>query len=84
MRKVSAVLAVIGALGAAAPAQAINDGRVPADECSNNPNAVGTPGGEPNPGLATAEPVGPPASDNNPGQSTGARGEQHSQAPCNA
>ncbi|HEV3001743.1 MAG TPA: hypothetical protein VGW75_13460 [Solirubrobacteraceae bacterium] len=75
--------AVVVALAAAAPAYGINDGRVPADECSGNPNAVGTPGGAPNPGLAQAEPVGPPASANNPGASTGARGEERSQAPCN-
>ncbi len=68
-------------LGAAAfPALAINDGRVPADECSGNPSAVGTPQGNPNPGLAVSDPVGPPASDNNPGQSTGAQGEARSQA----
>ena len=83
MRRVTAAAAVAASLVAAAPAAAINDGRVPADECSDNPNAVGTPGGQPNPGLARAEPVGPPASANNPGSSTGARGEERSQAPCN-
>ena len=61
----------------AVPALAINDSRVPADECSGNINAVGTPGGEPNPGLLQADPVGPPASASNPGQSTGAQGQAH-------
>jgi len=75
--------AAVATLALAAPAYAINDGRVPADECSGNPNAVGTPGGGPNPGLANAEPVGAPASANNPGASSGARGEARSQAPCN-
>ena len=82
-RIASTAAAAAAALALAAPAYAINDGRVPADECSGNANAVGTPGGQPNPGLATAEPVGPPASANNPGRSTGARGEERSQAPCN-
>lgn len=62
------------------PALAINDGRVPAEECSGNPTAVGTPQGNPNPGLAVSEPVGPPASEANPGQSGGAQGEARSQA----
>ena len=75
--------AAAAALALATPAQAINDGRVPADECSDNPNAVGTPGGNQNPGLANTDQVGPPASANNPGRSTGARGEEKSQAPCN-
>ena len=85
MRKaVLTIAAAAAALTLAAPAHAINDGRVPADECSQNENAVGTPGGAPNPGLARSEPVGPPASANNPGKSQGARGEERSQAPCNA
>jgi hypothetical protein len=62
------------------PALAINDGRVPTDECSGNPSAVGTPQGNPNPGLAVSDPVSPPASENNPGQPTGARGEDRSRA----
>ena len=85
MRKTHFVAVVAaGVLALAAPAYAINDGRVPADECSGNENAVGTPGGGANPGLDTAEPVGPPASANNPGNSQGARGEERSHAPCNA
>ena len=85
MRKTEvAIVATAGVLAVASPAYAINDGRVPADECSGNENAVGTPGGDPNPGLARAEPVGPPASANNPGNSQGARGEERSQAACNA
>jgi hypothetical protein len=85
MRKTGfAIAGVAAALALAAPAQAINDGRVPADECSgDNPNVVGTPGGEPNPGLANTDQLAPAASANNPGRSTGARGEERSQAPCN-
>jgi hypothetical protein len=78
------IAAAAGVLALAAPAHAINDSLVPADECSDNPNAVGTPGGGPNPGLANSDRVDPPASANNPGRSTGARGEERSQAPCNA
>ena len=64
------------------PALAINDDRTPADECSGNPSAVGTPQGNPNPGLAESDPVDPPASEDNPAQSTGAQGETRSQADC--
>ena len=85
MKTIASTTAVAcAALALAAPAYGINDALVPAAECSGNPNAVGTPGGAPNPGLARAEPVGPPASRNNPGRSQGARGEERSQAPCNA
>ena len=66
-----------------APALAINDGRVPADECSGNPKSVGEPTGVPlqNPGIITAEPVDPPVSGpNNPGVSTGALGQINSNA----
>jgi len=67
------------------PALAINDALVPAGHCAKSSSAVGTPQGEPNPGLATTDKVGPPASNNNPGQgSTGAKGEENSQAPCTA
>ena len=67
------------------PALAINDALVPAGHCAQSSSAVGTPQGGPNPGLATTDKVGPPASDNNPGQgSTGAKGEENSQAPCSA
>ncbi len=70
------------------PALAIGDGKVPADNCSGNVNAVGTPQGDPNPGLALTDQVGPPASGNNPGQEfspgeTGAEGEEKSQAIAN-
>jgi hypothetical protein len=68
----------------AAPAMAINDVLVPAGTCAaENSSAVGnTPDGS-NPGIATSEQVAPPVSDDNPGQgSTGAKGEENSQAPC--
>jgi hypothetical protein len=57
---------------------------VPAGSCAaDNSSAVGnTPDGS-NPGIATSDQVAPPVSDNNPGQgSTGAKGEENSQAPC--
>jgi hypothetical protein len=81
-RRLVVVGSVVAALAAAAPAHGINDGRVPADECSDNPKAVGEPGGAPgtNPGINQAEPVDPAASANNPGESTGARGQENSQA----
>ncbi len=36
---------------AAFPALAIGDGPTPAGECANSTSAVGTPQGDPNPGL---------------------------------
>jgi hypothetical protein len=74
---------LLGALSA--PALAINDSFVPANECSDNPKSVGEPTGVPgqNPGINTADPVAAPVSDANPGQgSTGAKGEENSQAAC--
>ena len=60
------------------PALAINDSQVPADECSDNPTAVGEPGivglSQPN------NPVGPATSANSPGASTGAQGQTSSEA----
>jgi hypothetical protein len=56
----------------------------PAGSCAaDNSSAVGnTPDGS-NPGIATSDQVAPPVSDNNPGKgSTGAKGEENSQAPC--
>jgi hypothetical protein len=72
---------LLGALSA--PALAINDFLVPAGTCAaDNSSAVGNPDGS-NPGIATSDQVAPPVSDNNPGQgSTGAKGEENSQAPC--
>ncbi len=85
MKRLLVTVGIAVALGAAAPAYAINDGVTPAGGCANSESAVGTPGGGPNPGLATTPQVGPPASDNNPGLgSTGAKGHEMSQAPCNA
>ena len=75
---------LLGALSA--PALAINDPTVPAGTCApENSSAVGnTPDGS-NPGIATSDQVAPPVSDNNPGNgSTGAKGRENSQAPCNA
>jgi hypothetical protein len=82
MRKAITAAVIASALSAALalPVGAINDTRVPGDECSpNNSAAVGNPTGG-NPGIAQADPVGPPASANNPGQSTGARGQTQSEA----
>jgi hypothetical protein len=80
-----ALLGVVAAvaLGAAAPAQAINDPRVPGDDCaSDNAAAVGDPLAPGNPGINfhTPQPgtpsnafVSPFVSGNNPGVSTGAK-----------
>jgi hypothetical protein len=79
-----ALLGVVAAgLVAAAPAQAINDPRVPGDECSNfHSVAVGDPFGN-NPGINGPSPVNPPASLNNPsGVSPGAMGAENTRAPC--
>jgi hypothetical protein len=70
------------ALGAAAPAQAINDPTVPANECSaDNSVAVGDPSEPFNPGINLHTPqVAPAVSANNPGVSTGAKGQENSNA----
>ena len=66
----------------AAPAYAINDPRVPANECSSDHSAaVGDPLGPGNPGINFHTPqVSPFVSGNNPGVSTGALGQQNSNA----
>jgi hypothetical protein len=72
------VLGVVGAvLAVAAPAYAINDPRVPANECSSdNSAAVGDPLDPGNPGINLHTPdVSPFVSGNNPGVSTGALGQ---------
>jgi hypothetical protein len=73
---------VAGALGVAAPAHAINDPRVPANECSpDNSAAVGDPLHPGNPGINDHTPqVAPFVSGNNPGVSTGALGQLNSNA----
>jgi|SRR5215213_3556401 len=79
-----ALLGVVAAaaLGATAPTQAINDPRVPANECAADPAAaVGDPLAPGNPGINFHTPlVSPPVSLNNPGQSTGAKGQLMSSA----
>jgi hypothetical protein len=72
---------VTAALAAsAAPAQAINDPTVPGNECAaDNSAAVGDPTGG-NPGIAQSPQVAPPVSANNPGASTGANGQENSNA----
>ena len=82
MKKFALALVAAVALGTAGPAFGNNDPTVPADECSGNPNVVGQPQSH---GGINATDIGPspvsgPASANNPGQSTGARGQEKSQA----
>ena len=58
-----ATAVVVAVLGVAAPAYAINDPRVPGDDCSPNSSAaVGDPVGG-NPGIAQSPQVAPPVSD---------------------
>ena len=66
----------------AAPAYAINDPRVPANECSAaNSASVGDPLDPGNPGINFHTPdVSPFVSGNNPGVSTGALGQARSNA----
>ena len=66
----------------AAPAYAINDPRVPANECSSaNSASVGDPLEPGNPGINFHTPqVSPFVSGNNPGASTGAMGQLRSNA----
>jgi hypothetical protein len=82
---------VVVALVAAAPAGAINDPRVPGDECSGHADgttpsaAVGDPVGG-NPGILGPSPIQPPASlfnaadDGVPGKATGAKAVDRSHA----
>jgi hypothetical protein len=80
MRRIVLSLIVAGLLMAlmATPALAINDSRVPAENCASGTEAVGHPAATT--GLAQTPQVGPPASANNPGVSTGALGEERSSA----
>lgn len=74
------IVAVAVTTGLTSAALAINDPRVPANECSpDNSAAVGDPEGG-NPGIANTPQVAPPVSLNNPGNSTGAKGQIKSQA----
>ena len=80
---VGGVLAAsVSLVAVAAPAYAINDPRVPANECSpDNSAAVGDPLRPGNPGINLHTPqVAPFVSGNNPGVSTGALGQQNSNA----
>jgi hypothetical protein len=72
----------VSLVAVAAPAYAINDPRVPANECSSdNSVAVGDPLDPGNPGINDHTPqVSPFVSGNNPGASTGALGQLNSNA----
>ena len=72
----------VSLVAVAAPAYTINDPRVPANECSpDNSAAVGDPLNPGNPGINLHTPqVAPFVSGNNPGVSTGALGQQNSNA----
>jgi hypothetical protein len=72
----------VSLVAVAVPAYAINDPRVPANECSpDNSAAVGDPLDPGNPGINLHTPqVSPFVSGNNPGVSTGALGQQNSNA----
>ena len=82
VRRLAQFGVVAAALAAAAPAGAINDPRVPANECSpDNSAAVGDPLAPGNPGINLHTPqVSPFVSGNNPGVSLGALGQQNSSA----
>lgn len=87
VRRLALLGVVAAALMAAAPAQAINDPRVPANECSGSSSgstpsvAVGDPLAPGNPGINFHTPqVSPFVSGNNPGVSTGALGQARSSA----
>ena len=91
VRRLALLGLVLGALAVgAAPAQAINDPKVPGEDCSPDFSAaVGDPLHPGNPGINFHTPdVSPPVSLNNPGNGTtgpgngtGARGQDNSQAP---
>jgi hypothetical protein len=79
---VAGVLLTALMLGAVSgPALAINDALVPAEDCAPaNAEAVGHPAAS---ALVQTGQVSPPASRENPGVSTGAMGQELSQAPEN-
>jgi hypothetical protein len=60
------------------PAIAVNDPAVPGDDCSASETAVGHPAFAKQ--ADNPQGANPPFSSNNPGQSTGARGQERSQA----
>jgi hypothetical protein len=76
MRRLALTIAGFALL--APPALAVNDPRVPGDECSASGTAVGHPASANNQTPDGA--ANPPFSANNPGASTGAQGSEHSQA----
>ena len=84
VRRLVVLGVVAAAFAGAAPgmAYAINDPRVPANECSSdNSVAVGDPLAPGNRGINLHTPlVAPFVSGNNPGVSTGALGQQNSNA----
>jgi hypothetical protein len=84
VRRLVVLGVVAAAFAGAAPGvgYAINDPRVPANECSpDNSAAVGDPLAPGNPGINLHTPqVAPFVSGNNPGASTGALGQQNSNA----
>lgn len=63
----------------AAPAMAVNDPHVPADECSKSGEAAGHPAI----GDEQSDQADPPFSSNNPGESDGAQGQDSWQATDN-
>jgi hypothetical protein len=60
------------------PAIAVNDPAVPGDDCSASETAVGHPAFANQ--ADNPQGANPPFSSNNPGESTGARGQERSQA----
>jgi hypothetical protein len=77
----SAIL--VGVVGS--PALAVNDPLVPGDNCApDNAQAVGHPALTNNQTPDDSTAANPPFSSNNPGVSTGAKGSEFSDAPCDA
>jgi hypothetical protein len=78
MKRLTLLFALVVGVGAPS-ALAVNDPVVPAENCApDNAQAVGHPAIAANQTPATA--ANPPFSRNNPGASTGAKGQENSQA----
>jgi hypothetical protein len=79
MRRILVLLLLVPlVLWLGVPAIAVNDPAVPGDDCSASETAVGHPAFANQ--ADNPQGANPPFSSNNPGQSTGARGQERSQA----
>ncbi len=70
--------AVLATALSASPALAVNDPFAPGENCAASDEAIGHPAS----GREQSDKASPPFSFSNPGKSTGAKGQERSQAPA--